>query len=377
MIMCDYNNLKYFMTSKSLIRRQTHWTEFLISFEFKIQHKAEKKNSADKSFKRSNYKTKKKNFNFVIKIDQYDITKSSKSDNKYVSWIDIVWKRRNNNKKNAKTMLSNANEEQNMNEKNSKFAFSLLKEIKQYTKKNVNMTTEIMNESNKFKIIDELIFHDENQIYVSKKIRLRVLKDFHDNSTATHFERDKILKAIKKWVYWSKINNLVESYVNTCDTCMRTKLSKHSFHEKLLSLSISNKAWSNITVNFVTDLSKFSLYKSANVFDCVMMTVDKFTKMTHYFSCVKTMNSKQFAFLLIKDVINHHDLFERIISDRKSLFISHFWIILSKKLKANHKLSSTFHSQTNDQIERQNQTLKQYLKSVINFLQNDWIDYFF
>ena len=59
MILCDHNNLKYFMTSKSLIRRQAHWTEFLISFDFKIQHRAEKKNSADESFRRSNYKTKK------------------------------------------------------------------------------------------------------------------------------------------------------------------------------------------------------------------------------------------------------------------------------------------------------------------------------
>ena len=39
-------------------------------------------------------------------------------------------------------------------------------------------------------------------------------------------------------------------------------------------------------------------------------------------------------------------------------------------------MSSAFHSQTNDQIERQNQTLKQYLRNVINFLQNDWIDHF-
>ena len=60
------------------------------------------------------------------------------------------------------------------------------------------MTTETMNESDKFKIIDELIFHDKNQIYVSEKVRLRMLKEFHDNSTAKHFEKNKILKAIRR-----------------------------------------------------------------------------------------------------------------------------------------------------------------------------------
>ena len=128
-------------------------------------------------------------------------------------------------------------------------------------------------------------------------------------------------------------------------------------------------------MNFVTDFLNFNFNKSVDVFDCVMITVNRFIKMTHYSSCAKTMNSKQFAYLLIKDVINLHDLFERIISDRETLFISHFWTMLSKRLKVDHKLFSSFHSQTNEQIERQNQILKQYLKDVVNFLQNDWMNH--
>ena len=128
-------------------------------------------------------------------------------------------------------------------------------------------------------------------------------------------------------------------------------------------------------MNFVTDFLKSNFYKSVDVFDCVMITVDRLIKMTHYSSCAKTMNSKQFTYLLIKDVISLHDLFERIISDRKTLFISHFWTMLSKRLRVDHKLFSSFHSQTNEQTERQNQTLKQYLRNVVNFLQNDWMNH--
>ena len=140
----------------------------------------------------------------------------------------------------------------------------------------------------------------------------------------------------------------MKEYVKTCDTCIKIKLSKYFFHEELLSLSTSNRVWSDITVSFVIDLSKFNSYQSADVFDCVMMTVDKLTKMTHYFSCAKTINSEQLAYLLIKDVINRHELSERIISDWETLFISHFWIVLSKRLKAEHRLFSVFHSQTDD-----------------------------
>lgn len=172
--------------------------------------------------------------------------------------------------------------------------------------------------------MNELIFYDENRIYVSKEVRLRILKKFHDNLTTKHFERDKTLIWLKKCFYWSKMKNLIKKYVKTYDFCMKTKLLKHFSHEKLLSLSISNRAWSNITINFVTKFLKSSSYRSIDVFDCVMITVDRFIQMTHYSSCAKTMNSKEFVYLLIKNVISSHDLFERIISDKKSLFIFHF-----------------------------------------------------
>lgn len=263
----------------------------------------------------------------------------------------------------------------NDDEKSSKFSSTLFEKIKRYIETNSYMKIKIFDESNKFKLVNELIFHDENRVYVSKEVRLRVLKKFHDSSLTKHFERNKILTSIKRWFYWSKMKNLVKKYVKTCDTCMKTKLLKHFFHEKLLSLSVSNKAWSNITVNFIIDFFNFSSYKSADVFDCVMITVNRFTKMSYYFSCEKTMNFKRFAYLLIKDVINFHELFERIISDRETLFISHFWSIFSKKVKVDHRLFLSFHSQTDEQIERQNQTLKRYLKNIVNFLQNDWINH--
>lgn len=47
----------------------------------------------------------------------------------------------------------------------------------------------MLKESNKFKIIDELIFHEKNQIYVSKTMKIRILTEFHVSFTAKHFEK--------------------------------------------------------------------------------------------------------------------------------------------------------------------------------------------
>ena len=104
-----------------------------------------------------------------------------------------------------------------------------------------------------------------------------------------------------------------------------------------------------------------------------MMVVDRLTKMAHYAGCRKDMNSIQFAHALIKTVFCHHGVSERIISDRGTLFTSHFWRVLAKRLGADHRLSTSFHSQTDGQTERQNQTLEQYLRCYANFHQDNWM----
>jgi hypothetical protein len=46
-------------------------------------------------------------------------------------------------------------------------------------------------------------------------------------------------------------------------------------------------------------------------------------------------------------------------------------------LKINVKLSTTFHSETNEQSEIANQEMKKYLRSYCNYQQNDWFTWLF
>jgi hypothetical protein len=39
-----------------------------------------------------------------------------------------------------------------------------------------------------------------------------------------------------------------------------------------------------------------------------------------------------------------------------------------------HRLSTSFHPQTDGQTERQNQTMEQYLRAYVNYEQNDWVE---
>ena len=71
-------------------------------------------------------------------------------------------------------------------------------------------------------------------------------------------------------------------------------------------------------------------------------------------------------------VIRHHKVPESIVTDRGLLFTSKFWSLLYYFLKIKKKLSTIFYSQTNGHTEKQNSTMKAYLRVFINWKQNNW-----
>ena len=54
------------------------------------------------------------------------------------------------------------------------------------------------------------------------------------------------------------------------------------------------------------------------------------------------------------------------------LFTVNYWLKLCYHLQIKVKYNTAFYFQTNKQTERQNQTLKQYLRCYVNYQQNDW-----
>ncbi len=73
--------------------------------------------------------------------------------------------------------------------------------------------------------------------------------------------------------------------------------------------------------------------------------------MHHYVSCIaekKETTAKETIRLLINHVWKLHDLSSTIVSNRESQFISFVWKTICQALKINVKLSTAFHSKTDD-----------------------------
>ena len=85
------------------------------------------------------------------------------------------------------------------------------------------------------------------------------------------------------------------------------------------------------------------------------------------------MRVKKVAYLFKWHIIANHEVSIEVIFDKNTQFRSKFWQALTVLKEIKTKMSTIEHSQMNDQTERLNQIVKQYLKCYMNYQQNNWI----
>ena len=79
--------------------------------------------------------------------------------------------------------------------------------------------------------------------------------------------------------------------------------------------------------------------------DCVLIVVDRFSKMTHFVPMQKATGAVDFALIFLREIVRLHGLPKRIITDRDVRFTATFWQELMKVLGVKHSMSTAFHLQ--------------------------------
>jgi hypothetical protein len=134
---------------------------------------------------------------------------------------------------------------------------------------------------------------------------------------------------------WPGMTTYIRRYVQACDTCSRIKAPRHKPFGLLQPLSIPHRPWQAITMDFIVKLPESRGY------DSILVVCDRLTQAAHFIPCRESMSASELAWLFLDRIFRLHGLPQSIISDRGSLFISHFWKALLSHLSINSKLKLT------------------------------------
>ena len=114
---------------------------------------------------------------------------------------------------------------------------------------------------------------------------------------------------------------------------------------------------------------------SSQQHDCIMVIVDKLSKVAHFSPMRPSYKTSSIVRVFLKDIFQLHGIPHWIILDRDLVFTSALWTSLQYALGAQLNFSSAYHPETDGQIERVTQVLEDMLRMYVMDRQVKWEDY--
>ena len=108
--------------------------------------------------------------------------------------------------------------------------------------------------------------------------------------------------------------------------------------------------------------------------NAILVVMYRLSKIRHFIPCFagkKGTSAKKTAAMLLGHVWKHYRLSTTAVSDKGLQFVSEVWTYLCRLLKIKPRLSAAFHPETDGQTENINKNIKKYLRSFVNYVQND------
>jgi hypothetical protein len=197
-----------------------------------------------------------------------------------------------------------------------------------------------------------LWFKDRLVVPKDFELRRQIMDKAHCSRYSIHSGTNKMYQDLKKNCWWTRMKREIARYVSECDTCRWIKADHLRPTENLQPLSIPEWKWENICMDFIVCLPRTS-----HGYNSICVIVDRLSKSTHFIPVATTYRVGQYAKLYISHVVCYHGIPKTIISDRGSIFVTHFWEQLHECLDTHLIRSSAYHPQTDGQTERVNQII--------------------
>jgi hypothetical protein len=97
--------------------------------------------------------------------------------------------------------------------------------------------------------------------------------------------------------------------------------------------------------------------------------------MTFYIFVMKKIIAIKLTKIIFNHVMLKYDASKNVVSNKEFVFTSAYWTDICYHMKMKRRLNIVFHSQIDDQTERQNQNLKHFLRMFCFEKQIEWVKF--
>ena len=215
----------------------------------------------------------------------------------------------------------------------------------------------------------------QGRTYIPSRIRASFVREQHELPAHGHQGIAKTLSRISRDYYFPGMRQVVKDVVLGCDTCIRSKSSRHAPYGLMKSPATPPAPWKSIALDFVVKLPLSKEPWTQVEYDSILVITDRLTKYAYMLPYRESSSAEDLAHVFIRTIFAQHGTPDEIISDRDKLFTSKFWKTLMTRLGLKQKMSTAFHPQTDSATERINQTMETYLRCYVNYKQTDWVEW--
>ena len=344
-IFTDHQALKTFMEHKVLTRRQSRYLDILSEFNFKIIFRAGKGNAkADALTRLPGYKPDNVEDERIKQQAQVILT----PDRIQVIAGDLV----------EDSIFLRVMEANKTDARCSEIREALAHNKKRFDGIHLSYCRNL----------DGILFK-RGLLWVPESLQVELLQEVHDQPSSGHPGVSRTVELLKRHYYWPRFTETVKQYIRNCYPCKRSKTSRETKKGLLVPLSIPQRRWQDISMDFITGLPVSEKYNA------ICTIVDRLSKERHYVPCWsgdEGLSAEEVMWILIWNVYRLHGLPDTIISDRGSQFVSTVWKQMCKRLGIKASLSTAYHPETDGQTERANQDVERTLRTYCNYMQDDW-----
>lgn len=209
-----------------------------------------------------------------------------------------------------------------------------------------------------------LQYPTNEQVAVPESLRVKIVKFYHE---AGHKNFDRTYQSIKEKYYWSSIYTDTRKQVRACEFCQRTNPATHVKRAPLKPWEIG-KVWDRIHCDILGPLPSGShTYKYA------LLLVDSFSRWAELFP-LKSLQAEETAEIIF-DVICRNGIFNSLVTDRGTTFLSGIMNRLCELCHIRRVKSLSYHPQTNGAAEQFNRFVWKNLKAYCQKDNTSWPKY--